>query len=199
MLRTPAVGPGVPRRPALGGYTLMELLVVMVIIGTLAFIGYGIIQGVRQQASGAHARSDLALLVQALEQYRHQYGDYPQTSDTPEKLCQALAGKLGPTGAVLHNRSLLALVPVALKDPDQPEAAGNYFVDPWGHAYQYVFFTRQEGTGPVQRGYVLFSLGQRLLTETVPTRAQVVPATSGNRGGVISSDPINTPNIYAGL
>ncbi len=198
MLHTPAVCPGARPRPPAGGFSLVELLVVSVIIATLVFIGFGIIQGVRQQAAWSHARSDLAALSQALEQYRRHYGDYPQTADSPEKFYQALEGKLGPTGVSLHERNLLAPVPVNLRDPVNPAAADNAFVDPWGNAYQYVFFTRQAGTAPPQRGYVLYSLGSRPSTEALPTRAQVVPDTAGARGGAVSSEPINAPNIYAG-
>jgi prepilin-type N-terminal cleavage/methylation domain-containing protein len=198
MLHTPAVCRGASARRAPSGFSLVELLVVIAIMATLLIIGVGIVQGVRQQAANAHARGDLAALSQALEQYRRQYGDYPQTADSPEKFFQALTGKLGPTGAALQGRSLLAAVPVNLRDPDNPTASGNAFVDPWGHLYQYVFFTRQVGTAPPQRGYVLYSFGQRSSTATLPTRVQVVPDTSGPRGGAVSPEPINAPNLYAG-
>lgn len=198
MLRPPAVCLGATRRRAHGGLTLVELLVVIAIITTLAAIAFGIVQGVRQYAAAARARSDLAVLSQTLEQYRHQFGDYPQTADSPDKLFQALSGRLGPGGAPAHGHSLVVGVTVGLRNPDRPDAIGNYFVDPWGNAYQYVYFTRQDGTAPVQRGYVLFSFGQRSLTEKLPTRAEVVPTTSGSQGGAISSAAINAKNVYAG-
>ncbi len=198
MLHPPAVCPGARSHRLTGGFSLAELLVVSAIIATLIFIGFGIIQGVRQQAARSHARSDLAALSQALEQYRRHYGDYPQTADSPEKLYQALEGKLGPTGISLPERNLLAAVPVRLRAPDSPTATDNAFVDPWGNAYQYVFFTRQVGTAPLQRGYVLYSLGSRRSTDALPTRDQVVPVTSGDRGGAVSSESFTVPNIYAG-
>jgi len=198
MLHPPAVCLGARRRQAHGGFTFVELLVVIAIIVTLVAITLGILQGVRRYAGTAHARSDLAVLSQALEQYRRQYGDYPQTADSPEKFYLALTGRLGPTGAALRSRNLLAAVPVRLQDPDHPDNLGNYFVDPWDRAYQYVFFTRQDGTASAQRGYVLFSFGQRNSTEPLPTRAQVVPSTSGAQGGTVSSAAINAKNIYVG-
>ena len=193
-----AVGPGSMRRRTSSGFSLVELLVVIAIIATLAFISFGIVQGVRQQAAAAHARSDLAALSQALEQYRRHLGEYPQTADSPEKLYQALLGKLGPTGAALPGRNLFAAVPVNLRDPDNPSAVNNAFVDPWGNAYQYVFFTRQVGTAALQRGYVLYSLGSRSSSDPLPTRSQVVPDTTGARAGAVSSEPINAPKISAG-
>jgi type II secretory pathway pseudopilin PulG len=173
------------------------MLVVLGIIATLGLIAFGIFKGVNEQAGVAHARADLTALTQGLEHYHKQYGEYPATADTPEKLYQALTGRLGPTGAELHARNPLAEVPVRLRDPSRPDAAGNHFVDPWGNAYQYVFFTRQSGTAPLIRGYVLYSLGPRKSTDPLPTRAEVVPSTSGAQGGVVSLAAANTPNIYA--
>ena len=198
MLRTPAVRAGSRGRQPRGGFSFLEVLVVIAIIFTLAAIALGIAQGVRQYAATARARTDLAVLAQTLEQYHRQYGDYPQTADSPEKFCRALAGRLGPTGATIRGRNFLSTLPVSLRDPEHPDADANFIVDPWGHAYQYVFFTRQVGTAPVQRGYVLLSLGPRSSTEPLPSRAEVVPRTSGERGGVVSSAPINAKNIYAG-
>jgi general secretion pathway protein G len=198
MLRPPAVGPDAPRRRVRDSFTLIEVLVVMGIIATLGLIALGIFQGVRHKVADAQARSDLAALGQALELYRRQYGDYPQTADTPGKLYQALTGRLGPAGAVLHGRNLLPDVPVPLADPAHPDATDNSFVDPWGNPYQYVFFTHQAGTAPLRRGYVLFSFGPHTATETLPSRADVVPSTSGAQGGAISSAPVNARNIYAG-
>jgi prepilin-type N-terminal cleavage/methylation domain-containing protein len=198
MLRPPAVISGARRRDVQSGFSLMELLVVFVILATLGLIAFGIFQGVSHQASTAHARSDLAALSQALEQYHRQYGDYPETADSPEELYRALTGRLGPTGALLHGRSLLPVVPVNLQDPDNPDSPGNYFVDPWGNAYQYVFFTRQAATAPLKRGYVLFSFGHHKPNEPLPSRTEVVPDTSGAQGGVVSTAAINAQNLYAG-
>lgn len=197
MLPTPTVCCGAFQRRNPRGFSLVEILVVLAIIATLAVIAFGIFQGVRERAAVAHARSDLVALRQALEQYHRQYGDYPQTADTPDKLYQALTGRLGPTGVALHGRNLLPDVPVKLQNPAHPEAANNAFVDPWGNAYQYVFFTRESGTAPLRRGYVLYSFGQRKSTEPFPARAEVVPRTSGAQGGVVSESAVNAQNIYA--
>ncbi len=192
------LAPAASRRHARGGFTLFELLVVIAIIGTLAAIALGLVQGVRQQAAIFRARVELAGLGLALEQYRRHYGDYPQTADNPQTLYHALTGRTGPTGAAVEGRSVLAGLAVTCKDPDQPEAEGNYLVDPWGNAYQYVYFTRQSGPVPEQRGYIMFSFGPRQAGERLPTREQVVRFTSGPQGGDISTTAPNSPNIYAG-
>jgi general secretion pathway protein G len=198
MLRAPADCLVAHRRRAHGGFSLFELLVVLAIIATLGVITFGIVQGVRRHAATARARGELAALSQALEQYRRQLGDYPQTADSPERFYQALAGRLGPTGTALHGRSYLEGLSLSLKDPDHPDFSANYLVDPWGRAYQYVYYTRQSGAAPLQRGYVLYSCGPREPAEAAPTRAEVVALTSGAQGGAISQSALNAKNIYAG-
>jgi len=197
VLHAPAVCPVAPRRQARNSFTLVELLVVIAIIATLAAIALGLVQGVRQRAAIARVRTELAALSLSLAQYRRHFGDYPQTADSPQKFYQALEGKIGPTGAAVRERSLLASLAVSLRDPDQPEAETNCLVDPWGNAYQYVYFTRQVGAAPLYRGYVLFSFGVRTPAETLPTREQVVPITAGTQGGDISPSALNAKNIYA--
>lgn len=59
------------------GFTLLELLVVMAIIGILAAIGIASYGGVQQKARDARRKSDLASIARALEMYRGDTGDYP--------------------------------------------------------------------------------------------------------------------------
>jgi prepilin-type N-terminal cleavage/methylation domain-containing protein len=74
---------------ASGGFTLLELIVVTAIIVTLAAFAAGGISGARQRAAMARGKAELALLAQALEDYKRHYGDYPQT------------GSAGQAGAVV--------------------------------------------------------------------------------------------------
>src|SRR5512140_2597706 len=62
-----------------GGFTLIELLLVMSIIVALAGFAVVGIVGAQQRAAIARAKSELALLAQALEDFKRHYGDYPQT------------------------------------------------------------------------------------------------------------------------
>ena len=199
MLLAPAVCSVANRRRVSIGFTLLELLAVIALIAILSGLAFGMVHSARQQAALNRARAELAVLAQVLEEYRLQYGDYPQTADSPAKLYQALTGRLGPTGGPVSGRSLVATLPIPLNDADHPDSATNYFVDPWGHAYRYVYFTRQTGLAPapLARGHVLFSLGARIAAETLPTDAQVVPVTSGDQGGAISPSPLNAKTIYA--
>jgi general secretion pathway protein G len=100
------------------GFTLIELMVVLVIIGVLAAL---IVPNVLERADDARvtaARTDVNNLVQALKLYRLDNQRYPSA----EQGLQALVAK--PTvGAIPGNWK-----PYLDKLPN----------DPWGNAYQYV-------------------------------------------------------------
>jgi general secretion pathway protein G len=100
------------------GFTLIELMVVLVIIGMLAAI---IVPNVLDRADDARvtaARTDVNNLVQALKLYRLDNQRYP----TAEQGLQALLNK--PTTQPVPNN----WKPYLDKLPN----------DPWGHAYQYL-------------------------------------------------------------
>ncbi|MFO1504116.1 MAG: type II secretion system major pseudopilin GspG [Steroidobacteraceae bacterium] len=115
------------------GFTLLELLVVMVIIGMLAaFVAPRYFAQVgKSQAKSAKAQ--ITALEQALEQYRLDVGTFPSTQEGLAALnaapSAAATGWYGPY----------------LKKAVPP--------DPWGRPYQYV--------NPGQHGEIdLFSLGR---------------------------------------
>lgn len=98
-----------PRKPrARNGFTLVELMVVLVIIGLLATVVMINVLPSQDRAMATKARADIATLSQAMEMYRLDTMRYPPT-------LQALAQpRQGGGGAYV--RSL----------PD----------DPWGRPYQ---------------------------------------------------------------
>ncbi len=63
------------------GFTLVELLTVIAVIALLSAMTIGAVRGARQRTFIAKARSELAVLVTALEQFKRQYGDYPQLGE----------------------------------------------------------------------------------------------------------------------
>ena len=106
------------KRRAQAGFTLIELMVVLVIIGVLAAL---IVPNVLDRADDARAtaaRTDVNNLVQALKLYRLDNQRYPSA----EQGLQALVSK--PTaGAIPSNWK-----PYLEKLPN----------DPWGRPYQYL-------------------------------------------------------------
>lgn len=88
------------KKESQSAFTLIELLAVAVVILVLTGITFGISKGVLNQQARAQARAELAIIAQALEEFKLTYGDYPVVSeDDPvatnanaRKLTQALTG-----------------------------------------------------------------------------------------------------------
>ncbi len=67
-------------RRALQGFTLIEILVVIAIIGLLAGIGFTAFGGARAFFGSASAKTRLTDVGTALEMYKQKYGEYPPDS-----------------------------------------------------------------------------------------------------------------------
>src|SRR5690606_17980754 len=61
------------------GFTIVELLIVIVIIGILAAISLVAYTNIQQQGRDTHRRSDMSTLIKALEMYHTEKGEYPPT------------------------------------------------------------------------------------------------------------------------
>jgi len=103
-----------------GGFTLLEIMVVVVIIGILAALVVPNIIGRPDEARQIAAKQDIASLMQALKLYRLDNQRYPTT----EQGLQALVAK--PTNGP---------IPLNWKTGGYVERLPK---DPWGHPYQYL-------------------------------------------------------------
>lgn len=97
------------------GFTLLELMIVVVIIGVLGALVVPNILDRPNQARVTAARADMASLMQALKLYKLDNGRYPSA----DQGLQALVEK--PQNASASWKRYLDKVPA----------------DPWGQAYQY--------------------------------------------------------------
>lgn len=108
-----------PRRARRDGYTLVEMMVVVVIIGLLATVVAINVLPSQDKAMAAKARADISTLEQAVETYRLDNLAFPTTQ-------QGLAALTRP--------------PSGLNQPERYRPGG--YVrrlprDPWGADYQY--------------------------------------------------------------
>lgn len=119
------------------GFTLIEILLVMVIIGVLVAMVVPNISGRGEQAKEAAARTDIeANLSTALDLFRIDMGKYPTT----EQGIEALISSSKISKATRWNGPYLKRKKIPL--------------DPWGEPYQY----RSPGTHNTEE-YDLWSLG----------------------------------------
>lgn len=107
------------RVPVQSGFTLIELMVVIVILGLLATVVVINVLPSQDRAMVEKARADIALLEQALDSYRLDNLAYPRTEQGLQALLQPPAGLARP----------------------ERYRKGGYIrrlpADPWGNAYQY--------------------------------------------------------------
>ena len=131
---------GAPSRPACSipargrqrGFTLIEVMVVIVILGIMAALVVPNLAGRQDQAQVTAAKSDLRALGNALEMYKLDNFNYPSTEQGLEALVTRPSGFPEPRNW----------------------QAGGYLrklpTDPWGNPYRYI------ATGG---GFELYSLG----------------------------------------
>ncbi|HEY4300385.1 MAG TPA: prepilin-type N-terminal cleavage/methylation domain-containing protein [Candidatus Didemnitutus sp.] len=121
-----------------GAFTLIELMVACAIVAVLAGIAVGGVQYAVDSGRAARARSDMARIAAALEEYRHRYGDFPST-DRPDELCASLLGRRGPAGGPLEDPALVDVDRLVTAFNDSSSNAGLVFLDPWRRPYVYIY------------------------------------------------------------
>jgi general secretion pathway protein G len=114
------------------GFTLLELLVVLVILGLLAAVVTPQVLNYLGRARTQAAAIQIHSLSEALDLYRLDVGRYPSEQEGLGALVQAPHGVRNWFGPYVKKPQML--------------------VDPWGQPYQY--HTRQETSG-----FALYSLG----------------------------------------
>jgi len=173
------------------GFTLVELLAVMLLLAILSGSAFGLVRGVHERAATAQARVELALLAQAIDSWRDRYGDYPPVT-LPEELYECLTGRRGPQNNRIDppDRTFIETTRFALRDSD-PGATDNAVLDPWGQPYHYVLFTRTQGAHTA-RGFVVFSSGP-----DGRTKPDDPPASGPMAGEPDLTAPDNADNLYS--
>lgn len=110
---------GLHRRSRQGGFTLIEVLVVVVILGLMASIVVPRIMGSQDKAMITKARQDIRAIETAMDMYRLDNFAYPSTEQGIEALVERPTGQPEPRN--YQQGGYLSQLPM----------------DPWGRPYQY--------------------------------------------------------------
>lgn len=115
------------------GFTIVELLIVIVVIGILATLVIVTFTGIQQKARNTKRQTDINAIQSHLEAYKATSGYYPSLANMNDQ---------GTGGATWISQNMKGLDPDALKDPKYtgtmanaltstvPSAAGQYAYQP---------------------------------------------------------------------
>lgn len=142
------------------GFTLVELLVVIVVLGILATITVQIAGNITEGSNKARAKADMALISTALEKYKLKNSDYPHKASNND-LLQALLGFEDPNQKKFKDRKKPYIDSSALsftddwveKEDIRSISRSIKILDPWGNPYEYSYDRDND------IGYTLYSMG----------------------------------------
>lgn len=156
------------------GFSIIELLVVLAVIGILSAISFGMVRVVSERTRTNRAITQMTAITQGLEQFKNQYGDYPfirqHTAGAEARgqdLYRALSGQTGPLGhffprqgRAFINPDQFFLANTGTVSPDRIIEDQNTFLeDPWGRPYEYFYKTENNPDNWENPQFVLFSRG----------------------------------------
>lgn len=144
------------------GFTLIEILTVVAIMAVLMGLVLGIAGFVSKKGDVSRARAELALIKNALEEYRIEYGRYP--TNTVAANSSYLVANLWVKPQAQGKKPLLVI-----KGWQDPNTAYRV-LDPWGNDYRYYYDANPDpsevyaSNNNSKFGYDLWSLGPDALS-----------------------------------
>jgi prepilin-type N-terminal cleavage/methylation domain-containing protein len=123
-------------RPRIGGFTLIEVLIVIGIIAILAGLLLGTSGFVQEKAGRARAQGEIETISAALENFKSDYGYYPIATDAKDGT-RKIIEVLMPSETNKFPKIYMSFPKKMLEKPDNPESGR--LVDPFGNPYFYYY------------------------------------------------------------
>ena len=185
---------------ASAGFTLLELLIVLAVLGILAGIVIFSLQGVGSSATAAACQSDFATTTEAVTAYQAQMGGYPGGSGSARVTDSDLGTAPGftPGAAPSGENAARAGGELLVSGATAPNLGGTAGEGPWlkeapANPGKYTIWVANDGTGTVQ---VLDAAGQ--VPAGATHSAKDCTAVSGGGGTTTTtSDPPTTTTTVA--
>lgn len=123
------------------GFTIIELLIVIAIIGLLSSVVLASLNSARQKAKIAKAKVDLNQILKAMLMYEHDTGELPRRGDNCSEIYCCGASPpydIDNPGCVAEwNSTMSALTANDGQGWNGPYLSSKILEDPWGHHYLY--------------------------------------------------------------
>lgn len=117
------------------GFTLVELLVVIVILGILTTIGLFAFQSSQKKSRDSRRKSDLQEITKALELYNNDHGSYPGASSGKIAGCDINYTSACDWGSAFGNTTANVIYMIKLpKDPSSTKT--KYVYEAYGKGYR---------------------------------------------------------------
>ena len=146
------------------GFTLYELLLVIVVIGILSAILFPAMMRARIKASEAKAHSDIGQIAAAIRMYADDWGIYPPSKASGDPLNPYPCGWL--IRALEHEQDAFGCGEyLKYADSKKDTSDPKNLLDPWGKPYQYKATSTLAGKVP----YNLWSMGKNKKDNTHDT------------------------------
>ncbi len=162
-------------RKSLSGFTIVELLIVIVVIAILATISIVAFNGVQEKARDSQRRHDIGQLAKALELYYADNNRYPTSSGAGSTTINA---SWSTTADASWQSIINALKPYMGNVPSDPTATPNGNVQSAGN-YNYAYFSAGNycnGSMTTNQAYLLvYRLEGSSQTNTLTGDCSVTP------------------------
>jgi type II secretion system protein G len=126
----------------LPGFTLIEILVVLAIVGILMSLMFPAVNGALNSARKAMAQNDVVQIANAVKMYETEYGKLPPNNTTvSDDLLDALTAT-----TTNNNRRRIVFIETREAKKNRSGTNSTGFVDPWEGLYQIALNTNYTGT-----------------------------------------------------